>query len=62
MGINREEKLDGRLHDREDIFPGENNSSYTHTKPSGKKMSSRKLGRISGILRIAGGSADGGYA
>jgi hypothetical protein len=48
-----------RYPDHEDIFHGENDSSYTHAKSSRKKMFSRKLGRILGILRIEGSSADG---
>ena len=29
-----EDKLGDKLYDHEDIFPSENNSSYTHTKSS----------------------------
>jgi hypothetical protein len=32
--INREDEPRGGRHDREDVFPGEGNSSYTHTNSS----------------------------
>jgi hypothetical protein len=48
--------LSGRRHDHEDIFPDVNNSSYRYTKYSPEKKFTRKRGRISDILRIAGGS------
>jgi hypothetical protein len=54
MGINQEDQLVGRQHDREDIFPDENNSSYRYMKSSSGKKFTRKLDWISDILRITG--------
>jgi hypothetical protein len=50
--INQEDQPVGRRHDREDIFPDEDNSSYRYTKFSPGKKFSRKLGWISDILHI----------
>jgi hypothetical protein len=58
-GTNQEDKHSDRLHDREDIFPGENNSSYRYTKYSPGKKFTRKPSRKTGIIRIAGSSAGG---
>jgi hypothetical protein len=50
-GTSQEDKHSGRHHDREDFFPGVNNSSYRYTKSSsGKKFTrkpSRKIGHFS---------------
>jgi hypothetical protein len=42
--INREDDPGYGSHDREDIFPGEDNSSYRYTKSSRKKRFTRKPG------------------
>lgn len=53
-GTNPEDSPAGRLHDHENFFPGEKNSSYRYTKSSWRKKFTRNFGQIPDALPHCG--------